>query len=69
MKQAGLDTSMFTPHSLRSASTSAALKRKMPIHTILETEGRSKDNTFRKYYNKEVASDEALQNKTNQKSD
>ena len=52
MVKAGLDISVFTPHSVRGASTSAALRAKVPLETILTTAGWRKDNTFRKYYNK-----------------
>ena len=54
MKDAGLDTSIFTPHSLRSASTSKAKRRKVSIQTILDTAGWKKDCTFRKHYEKEI---------------
>jgi integrase len=52
MNEAGLDTNIFTPHSLRSASTSAAARNNVPLNTILATAGWSNENTFRKYYNK-----------------
>ena len=52
MEKAGLDLNIFTPHSVRAASTSAAFRAKIPLNSILETAGWSKDNTFRKYYNK-----------------
>ena len=55
MIKAGLDVSIFTPHSVRAASTAAALRAKVPLETILATAGWSKDNTFRKYYNKPVS--------------
>ena len=54
MKEAGLDVTIFTPHSVRAASTSAALRANLPIDTILSTAGWSKENTFRRYYNKPV---------------
>ena len=50
MQMSGLDTSIFTPHSVRGASTSAAHRGKVPIQTILKTAGWSKESTFRKYY-------------------
>ena len=55
MSKAGLDLSLFTPHSLRAASTSAAFRAKVPIDTILRTAGWSKQNTFRRYYNKPIS--------------
>ena len=50
----GVDMSIFTPHSIRSASTSTAMKAKVPLDTTLKTAGWTKDSTFRKYYNKDV---------------
>ena len=38
LKLAGIDLSLFTPHSTRSASTSAEVS-KMPIDTIIKTAG------------------------------
>ena len=52
MLKAGLDVSMFTPHSIRAASTSAACRYAVPMDTILNTAGWKNDCTFRKYYNK-----------------
>ena len=54
MEKAGVDTSVFKPHSVRAASTNAAVRAKIPLHTILETAGWTQDNTFRKYYEKPV---------------
>ena len=54
MTKAGLDMEVFTPHSVRAASTSAALRGKVPIHTILNTAGWSNQCTFSRYYNKPV---------------
>ena len=41
LKLAGIDLSLFTPHSTRSASTSAVVS-KVPIDTIIKTAGWSK---------------------------
>ena len=54
MAKAGLNVSIFTPHSVRGASTSAAFRAQVPLDTILATAGWGKDNTFRKYYNKPI---------------
>ena len=51
MKNAGIDTSIFKPHSTRAASTSGA---RVPLATILKTAGWSTSCTFRKYYKKPV---------------
>lgn len=54
MKDAGIDTTRFKPHSTRSASTSAADKLGVPVSLILQTAGWSNEQTFRKFYNKPV---------------
>ena len=54
MSSAGLDMTTFTPHSIRAASTSAAAKSGVPMDIILATAGWSRENTFRKYYQKPV---------------
>ena len=51
---AGVDMTIFTPHSTRAAAASAANRSKVPIHIILQTAGWSSQNTFTKYYSKEV---------------
>ena len=66
MSSAGLDMTIFTPHSIRAASTSAAAKSGVPVDTILTTAGWSRENTFRKYYQKPVT--EKIFNVQNQKS-
>ena len=49
MAAAGIDLTVFSPHSTRSASSSkAALK--LPLATILSTVGWSKESTFARYY-------------------
>jgi hypothetical protein len=58
MKSAGIDTSTFTPHSMRSASTSAAVRANVPLNTILATAGWSRESTFRKYYDKPLCNTE-----------
>ena len=52
MTKAGLDMSLFTAHSVRSASTSAAGRANVPLQTILKTAGWSRQTTFSKYYEK-----------------
>lgn len=54
MISAGIYIKCFTPHSTRSAATSAAANVKVSVYTILWTAGWSSDNTFRKLYNKPV---------------
>ncbi len=55
MGRAGLDLGVFTPHSVRAASTSAAIRTKILLNSILETAGWSQTNTFRKYYDKPLS--------------
>lgn len=57
MKLAGIDVSVFAPHSVRSAAASAAYKSYVPIDTILRTVGWSSETTFTKYYKKPVTKD------------
>ena len=61
MREAGLDIKKFTPHSIRAASTSAAMRNGIPIDSILATAGWTKESTFRKYYNKPLAVETSLQ--------
>ena len=48
---AGIDLSLFSPHSTRSAATSAVEKR-VPVNTILKVASWQKECSFRKFYNK-----------------
>ena len=52
--KAGLDMSIFTPHSTRSAATCKAKSCNIPLLTILKTGGWSGESTFAKYYNKPI---------------
>ncbi|XP_061187368.1 uncharacterized protein LOC133195519 [Saccostrea echinata] len=54
LKMAGIDISIFKPHSTRVASASAAHALRIPVDTIMRTVGWSRESTFRKFYNKEV---------------
>ena len=45
---------VFKQHSIRAAATSAAVRKNIPLHTILNTVGWSKDSTLQKYYYKPV---------------
>lgn len=51
---AGIDLDVFTPHSTRAASTSAAAKAGLPLSSILSSAGWSNENTFTRFYKKEV---------------
>lgn len=50
LKEAGVDTEVFKVHSVRGASTSAALKKGVHLSDILNTADWSKESTFKKFY-------------------
>ena len=52
LTKSGIDTRLFTPHSTRSASTSAAVRKGTPMNIILKTAGWSRQSTFAAFYNK-----------------
>lgn len=54
LKLAGVDLSIFTPHSIRAAASSSASSSKVPIATIMKTAGWSRAETFASYYKKEI---------------
>ena len=56
LASAGIDMAVFTPHSVRSASTSNAKVSHIPLATILKTAGWSNAGTFARYYNKPIDS-------------
>ena len=61
LRLAGIDMTLFTPHSTRSASTSASVNR-VPIDTIIKTAGWSNECTFRKFYKRPVSNDATFSN-------
>lgn len=53
LKQSGIDTSTFTAHSTRHASTSAAFRNGVDIETIRKAAGWSKESeVFARFYNR-----------------
>ena len=52
--KAGIDTSIFSAHSVRGASTSRALRQGVPIDVIFRQAGWRTTNTFGRFYNREV---------------
>ena len=52
--RAGLDMSIFSPHSTRSAATNKAKSANIPLPTILKTAGWSRQSTFATYYEKTI---------------
>ena len=53
LHQAGIDMDLFSPHSIRSASTSYA-KNCLPLDTILKAGGWRSMKTFTQYYDKPI---------------
>ena len=56
LKLAGIDMSIFSAHSTRGASASAAINR-VPIDTVMRTAGWKRECTFRTFYNKPITND------------
>lgn len=56
LSDAGIDMTIFTPHSTRGASTSAVVG-KIPI---LKTAGWASESVFRKFYKREVTNNPAF---------
>jgi len=55
LEQAGVDTSIYTAHSFRHASTSKACKGGVPIDVIFACAGwTQRSSTFARYYNKRI---------------
>ena len=54
MRQAGIDTAKYVTHSCRSAASSYALGRNVPMKKILEACGWASEKTFRNHYSKEI---------------
>ena len=50
LKEAGIDVSIFKAHSVRGASTTAALSKGVSVADILHTADWSSDTTFRRFY-------------------
>ena len=65
----GVDTSIFSAHSTRAASTTDAKGMHVPLSTIMRTAGWSTTSTFSKYYDKTGTKSkdfaESLQNRAN----
>ncbi len=54
LSAAGIDTTVFTPHSTRAASTSKAKARSVSMDVIMSLAGWSKATIFQWFYNKEI---------------
>lgn len=62
LQAAGVNMSIFTPHSTRAASTSAALRAHVPLNTILKTAGWNNSCTFAKFYSKPLQTENGICN-------
>ena len=51
LTKAGVNTDVFSAHSTRSASTSAAASKQIPLDIIMKSAGWHSDKTFQKFYN------------------
>ena len=54
---AGVDAKTFKAHSVRGASSSAAMRKEVHISDILQTADWSKDSTLKRFYYRPVADD------------
>ena len=54
MSLAGIDTDLFKAHSTRSAATSAAHRRHVPVADIMKAASWRQESTFVKFYKREV---------------
>ena len=54
LESAGIDTSQFTVHSTRAATSSKAKERELPLDVILATAGWGSAATFQKFYHKPI---------------
>ena len=58
LSKAGVDTTMYGPHSVRSAVTSKANVNSVPLDVILKKAEWSREKTFVKFYNIEIVNED-----------
>ena len=56
LKEAGIDTSIFSAHSARGAAASKAMAQGIPIQSILNQGHWARESTFAKFYRRAVPS-------------
>ena len=56
MSDSGIDVSIFKAHSVRSAATSDAFAKGVPMADILRMADWTNERTFRKFYLRECSS-------------
>lgn len=54
LTEAGVNMEIYKPHSTRSASTSLAFQKDVPLNTILKAAGWKSENTFGKFYKRPI---------------
>ena len=54
MQEVGIDMQQFTPYSCRHATSSAAVRKQVPITTILTAAGWASEGTFRRFYDRPI---------------
>ena len=54
MKTAGIDTSVYTSHSTRLATTSYLASKEVDVNEILAAAGWSKEEAFQKFYHRNI---------------
>ena len=57
MQSAGVDVTVYKPHSVRSAAASKAKANHATLDAIMKTAGWSSAATFAKFCDKEIVSD------------
>ena len=60
MSKAGIDIRKYVTHSCRSAASSFALKKKIPLRKILDSCGWSSEQTFAVHYKKRIRDDSTI---------
>jgi integrase len=60
LRLAGIKEGVFTAHSLRAASTSQALANGLPIDQILKRATWASENTFARFYAKDIQEGQAF---------
>lgn len=62
LAMSGIDTNLYTAHSVRKASVSKAKKQCVPVDQILSKAGWSNVKTFANYYDKPIDCDDLFSN-------
>jgi Phage integrase family len=57
LNEAGIDISVFSAHSTRSAAAASVKAKGIPVERILKLAGWSRSSTFRRFYDKPIADD------------